>query len=172
MPISTPEFLAEVRQHNEKLDNATRKRCSNCGYLIDIKDKMCIARNFESLCEFVAPARVNLQGINTIPEFVSAAYIDACDRGWHEKPREIPEVTNLFHEEAAEMFREYRDGRGATEIYTDAKGKPAGFPIELADLVIRAFDAAGEFGIDLQAVIVQKMEFNRTRPHRHGGKRC
>ena len=113
-----------------------------------------------------------IPGIHTIHEFVSAAYLDACDRGWHDKPRAIPEVTNLFHEEAAEMFREYRDGRGPGEIYYDENGKPNGFPFELADLVIRAFDAAGEFGINLEAMIVAKMKYNRTRAHRHGGKVC
>lgn len=144
------------------------RRCVNCGSPIGYF-KYCPAVFVHCAC--VEAARVDLDGIQTISEFVSAAYMDACDRGWRDKPREIPEVTNLFHEEAAEMFREYREGRGATETYyTD--GKPCGFPTELADLVIRAFDAAGEFGIDLHAAIVDKMKYNRTRAYRHGGKVC
>lgn len=49
-------------------------------------------------------------------------------------------------------------------------GKPEGLPSELADIAIRVFDLAGAMGIDLQGAIVEKMAFNATRPHRHGGR--
>ena len=50
--------------------------------------------------------------------------------------------------------------------------KPEGFPTELADVVIRVGDLAGRLGIDLAAVIGEKMAYNITRPYRHGGKRA
>lgn len=44
---------------------------------------------------------------------------------------------------------------------------------ELADVCIRVFDAAEEFQLgDLEDAILEKMEKNRHRPHRHGGKKC
>lgn len=46
--------------------------------------------------------------------------------------------------------------------------KPEGVPSEVADVVIRAFDFAHEFGIDLAAMIDEKLRFNATRPHKHG----
>jgi NTP pyrophosphatase (non-canonical NTP hydrolase) len=49
--------------------------------------------------------------------------------------------------------------------------KPEGIPSELADVVIRVFDAASQYGIDLEHEIMLKMEYNATRQHRHGGKR-
>lgn len=49
-------------------------------------------------------------------------------------------------------------------------GKPEGLPSELADIVIRVFDLAGSLSIDLETAIVEKMAFNATRPHRHGGR--
>lgn len=48
--------------------------------------------------------------------------------------------------------------------------KPVGFPIELADLLIRVFDTAEAYGIDLEEALQIKAAYNRTRPHRHGGK--
>ena len=49
--------------------------------------------------------------------------------------------------------------------------KPEGIPIELADVLIRVFDFCGKHGIDLEAAVLEKMAFNRTRPVRHGGKK-
>jgi len=49
--------------------------------------------------------------------------------------------------------------------------KPEGIPIELADVVIRIFDLCGYYNIDLEHAIEEKMTYNKTRPHKHGGKR-
>ena len=43
---------------------------------------------------------------------------------------------------------------------------------ELADVIIRVLDYCGYAGIDIDAAISQKHEYNRTRPYRHGGKKC
>ena len=45
-----------------------------------------------------------------------------------------------------------------------------GVPMELADAVIRCFDMAYVFGIDLEAAIKEKHAFNKTRPYLHGRK--
>lgn len=39
---------------------------------------------------------------------------------------------------------------------------------ELADVCIRIFDYCGKFGIDLEAFIVYKAEYNKTRERLHG----
>jgi hypothetical protein len=49
--------------------------------------------------------------------------------------------------------------------------KPDGFPIELADIIIRVGDLAERLGIDLDHAIAVKAEYNQRRPHMHGGKR-
>lgn len=49
--------------------------------------------------------------------------------------------------------------------------KPEGVPSELADIVIRSFDFAHRFGIDLAAIIDEKLAFNATRGRMHGGKK-
>lgn len=48
--------------------------------------------------------------------------------------------------------------------------KPEGVPSEIADIVIRCLDFAGEHGIDLAEVIREKLEYNATRARMHGKK--
>lgn len=48
--------------------------------------------------------------------------------------------------------------------------KPCGIPIELADIMIRVAHFAKKHNIDLVKAIQMKADYNRTRPHRHGGK--
>lgn len=49
-------------------------------------------------------------------------------------------------------------------------GKPEGVPSELADEIIRILDICGHYGIDIERIVDEKMVYNGTRPHRHGGK--
>jgi NTP pyrophosphatase (non-canonical NTP hydrolase) len=78
----------------------------------------------------------------------------------------------LIVSEAAEALEQIREGRGMTEAYTlPAKpGKPEGVPSELADIIIRVQDLAGETGLDLDSVVAEKMAYNSTRPPMHGKK--
>ena len=78
----------------------------------------------------------------------------------------------LIVSEVSEAAEEYRNGRAYTETwYSEAKpDKPEGIPSEMADVVIRVLDACEYYGIDLEQAIKEKMAYNRTRPHRHGGK--
>lgn len=92
--------------------------------------------------------------------------------GFHEDfgPHSMVEKLALVTCEVAEAIEEWRDGRGATEIYynTGKEGKPEGVPIELADIVIRTLGLAEMYGIDLTAAIALKVEFNWSRPYKHG----
>lgn len=100
-------------------------------------------------------------------------------KGWDFSFEDTPEKIALMHTELSEMLEEYRKGKGPTEIYypnlhpaQEAEGKPEGIPIEAADLAIRLFHFCAKLGIDLEAAIELKLNYNATRPHRHGGKRC
>jgi NTP pyrophosphatase (non-canonical NTP hydrolase) len=50
--------------------------------------------------------------------------------------------------------------------------KPCGIPTELADCIIRIADTCGRYGIDLEKALKIKMEYNKLRPYKHGGKRA
>ena len=96
----------------------------------------------------------------------------------------------LLTTEVAEAIEELRNGRQVDEVWYSAQtplglttwypderpewvgddilGKPEGVPSEIADVVIRAFDLADEAGIDLAAVIQEKLAYNATRAQMHG----
>lgn len=111
----------------------------------------------------------------TIRELIKQAHATAVNKGWWEQLDStdikcIPEKLALVHSEISEALEAYR----ADLLYTvfDAGGKPKGFPSELADAVIRIADLCGRFDIDLTRAIRIKMQYNKKRPHRHGGKKC
>jgi len=66
----------------------------------------------------------------------------------------------LIHSEVSEALEAVR------------KNDRDNFAEELADTVIRVFDLCGGLDIDLEGAILAKMEVNRGRGYRHGGKRA
>ena len=72
---------------------------------------------------------------------------------------QIPADLALIHSEVSEALEAFR------------RGDPDAFGDELADVLIRVLGLAHGLGIDLGARAVAKAERNRSRPHRHGGKR-
>ena len=75
----------------------------------------------------------------------------------------------LMVTELAEVAEEYRKGNKPCNVYV-VNGKPEGIPIEFADLLIRVADTCGKYGIELENALRVKLEYNKTRSHRHGGK--
>ena len=50
--------------------------------------------------------------------------------------------------------------------------EPHGIPTELADIIIRCLDIFAAYELNPDEVIMEKMEYNKTRKHKHGGKRA
>ena len=105
-----------------------------------------------------------------VNELCIMAHNIACEKGWYNQPRYVPELLCLIHSELSEALEEFRDGHHLVDIRHDENGKPLGFAIEVADAFIRLADMCGFFDIDIWSAIQEKMIYNRTRPHRHGGK--
>jgi NTP pyrophosphatase (non-canonical NTP hydrolase) len=108
--------------------------------------------------------------MKSINELVKDAHDNAVSKGWWVEDRSFGELIALMHSELSEALEFYREGRAITEMFYTNNVKPDGIPAELADVVIRVFDACGRYGIDLQTAIEEKMAYNSTRPMRHGGK--
>lgn len=59
------------------------------------------------------------------------------------------------------------DGLGNSQL-VDADEKPEGELIEIADAIIRLADYCGRNGWDLEEAVNLKMQYNKTRPYKHG----
>ena len=97
------------------------------------------------------------------------ALASAIRKGWlTETPRNPAEQLMLIVTELAEACEAFRMGnppceRPGMEQYSHAAE-------ELADVVIRCLQMAGEHNIPLADVVMAKMAFNETRPMKHGKK--
>ena len=97
----------------------------------------------------------------------------AKEKGWYDgEGRNIGEALMLIVTEAAEAMEDVRVGRMVTVHILESGNicKPEGFPIEIADILIRCLDLCGYLNIDIEEAVRQKVAYNRTRPVRHGGK--
>ena len=120
----------------------------------------------------------------------------AVEHGWWEEERSFGDIIALCHSELSESLEEYRNGKPnfyykclidesdeccicepensgcgyQSDMCNEKSKKPEGIAIELADCIIRILDYCGKEGIDIEEAVRIKHEYNKTRPHRHGGK--
>jgi hypothetical protein len=135
-----------------------------------------------------------------ILETQKAVHLTAQQHGWWDTADDcnVPTKLALVHSEVSEALEDYRTGgtrldlmfmsrdpetgklkritptEATEEAYADPDGaplKPVGFGIELADAIIRIMDLAEWMDIDLAHHIQVKMNYNQSRPMRHGGKK-
>ncbi|HEX5437177.1 MAG TPA: hypothetical protein VFW98_08455 [Gemmatimonadaceae bacterium] len=138
-------------------------------YAVVARDRLVRARTDHQVFVEDLLWMLSKSGGATLANLGESAYSIARDHGWYITPPDTPTRIALMHSELSEALEEYRAGHALTEVY-ERDGKPEGYPIELADVIIRILDHCTAEGIDIQGAVLRKMEYNATRPHRHGGK--
>lgn len=118
-------------------------------------------------------AAVRAATARTLSALQDACHGAARSKGWHDgadwsNPQRQLAALMLITTEIAEAAECVRVGQ--IQPMRGPGGKPEGLPSELADAVIRVLDMAGAMGINIEAAVAEKVAFNATRPHRHGGK--
>lgn len=94
----------------------------------------------------------------TIGELAREIHRNAREKGfWGEDgKRNFLEALMLIVSEAGECCEAYR------------KQERENMAEELADMVIRTLDLAEGFDIDIEKEVLKKMEYNKSRPYKHG----
>jgi NTP pyrophosphatase (non-canonical NTP hydrolase) len=108
----------------------------------------------------ITPNPVQIEYLNTIGNLCNEAFETAKSKGWHDQPRSFGEFISLVHSEVSEALEADRRNEGKERVAE-----------ELADTIIRIFDGAIEFDLDVETAILTKMAYNKTRSPKHGGKK-
>jgi NTP pyrophosphatase (non-canonical NTP hydrolase) len=92
----------------------------------------------------------------TLKQLTATILEQAREKGFGATPEEIdvPEKIALIHSEVSEAFEAYR--------HNNINGKD-GFEEELGDVIQRVLHLCGALGIDIEAAILKKVEFNKNR---------
>lgn len=90
----------------------------------------------------------------------------AISKGWEDEPRTFGDKIALMHTELSEAMEGYRKGNPPSEHIPEFTA----IEEEMADEIIRVLHYSAEEGLRIGPAILAKLEYNSTRPPRHGGK--
>lgn len=120
----------------------------------------------------VKPGRLDTDVGKPLNALAMAIHEWGVRKGWNDSDLKLAEKMLLIHSEISEAFEHYRDGLDLADIVYHKNGKPDGFGIELIDAMIRILHLCALIGLDIDKLMAIKMEYNESRPYRHGDKKA
>lgn len=109
---------------------------------------------------------VNAEVVKIINELANRCHSDAVRKGFWEVERNKGELLMLMVSEISECLEGLRGDNKSDKL--------EGFSAEeeeISDLILRALDFAAAFDLRIGEALVAKLAFNKSRPHKHGGKK-
>lgn len=108
---------------------------------------------------------------NSIKTLVDRAHRNAVNKGFYREPyehekEEHPKKVHISGSAAACLALIHSEVSEALEALR--KQNSDNFEEELVDILIRVFDLAGWYELDLENRIIEKMILNESRPPKHG----
>ena len=91
----------------------------------------------------------------------------AIEKGWWKGERNEGELIAIMHSELSETLEAIRNGNPPDDKIPEFTGVEA----EFADVIIRIMDIAAARGYRVGEAVVAKINYNKNRPYKHGGKK-
>ena len=107
-----------------------------------------------------------MNDLSQLKEFARKIHVTAADKGWWEEGKRptVGDSIALMHSELSEALESARKGDPPDDKIPEFTGLEA----ELGDCVIRILDFAEAHGIRVIDAMIAKVEYNKSRPYRHG----
>ena len=103
----------------------------------------------------------------SLSKLAEIIHSDNVKKGFYETPCTPLEFHMLIVSELAEATETVREDE---PFYYVENGKPEGEAVEIADALIRILDYVEYRGWNIDALVEEKLAYNRTRPFKHGKK--
>jgi NTP pyrophosphatase (non-canonical NTP hydrolase) len=104
--------------------------------------------------------------INSFNAIANEIHKTAVEKGWWEEERNNGEIIALMHSELSEGLEALRK-----DLMSDHIPNYKGIEEELADVIIRIMDMAPARNWRIAEALIEKIEFNKSREYKHGGKK-